>query len=1318
LSSACIWQSPAQIPSQIVATPDYFCSDNPSTSVVHIPNNFAGWQKSYTQNSATGYTGYAGILTYWGGNSTNPADADYREYLQIPLNTTLQAGKQYQISFRISKADKYKWASRNIGAWASHGAPTQANGDYIHPVIPQVNYSSYMDDTANWVLVTNHFYATGNENWLTIGQFTSDPGSYAPSTQYSGPGVNGAYYYIDDVKLLPYPDSLNVVASPSTICNGSTVTLTGQTNLSNAYYWTWFGTPSAGAGLLNNNNDTVRAIPTDTVLYTSVIHLPNYNGCTIKDTVTVNWKPGPTNCSAGNDVYTCLGGSVTLTGTLGAYGNYGTWTTLNNTVLCTNCTSTTISAPASGDYIFISAYSSSPTSCKDRDTVHVSGTSMSVQIVSPQGMATCDPNYIPFMTAGTYSSYWWTTNAPSSYGVINDTLMARWNSNTTVGTVNVTVMDANGCIGYASLTVPTCCTVSAEEVLVNTNTTAAYNNTSLFTIASGYYTATSRTFNINGIFHVNANTRIISSNVKFGPNAKVIIDPGYKLEITGTAIYACSDLGDGFYVDGTNGNSEILLNGGTSIQDMKNAIVSTNGGRFTIDGTNATVKLNKNNIGILVKPYAGTHPGRIRKTIISCDSPTQPGGNAFTYTSGNNLRAPIGGQAFAAILIDNCTDITIGDSASNSYRNLMERQKFGIYAMTSNVKVWNNDFKYFILTTPQPHNSPPQGVAVYAKGASTVTRTLTVGRVGNYKAHNLIRKCSYGVMAESYMNLKCEYNRIDSISTIGVYSLNNQMGKTILINRDSITEFTGTGINCTNVKQAVVTITNNQLNETSSSTPTNFGYTGIYVTNALSFTYSTVKIQNNTIKRIRNGIWVMNVLRAEILDNPITFYVGQPMTVQMPAIGIKLEATYCSLIRNNAISYGVAGNPAPTLYDKLLGISMTNCINDTITKNTITKCGSGIFMKGSNNPSLIACNTLVKNYYGINFGYSNAVQTTVILSDQVRWTHPYTGAATPTGNIWSGTISGQDLKGKISPAINWWCNSGNCPNTTGMVLNSLVTNAAISLPPTTPDKCTSMLSPVSPISAKDMRDALLSEICKTPRVYDTLSAQYHYIDSVFAYRKLIDNPSWTSLGTSDDSYYSAWKSAVASTNVGILAAIEDSIKGQQLAGASALLATLTPTGTPEGNRIAVMNVYLETWARDSMNLDSAQIVTLTAIANQAPVSGGIAVYDARAMLFREVHDSSALRLPPQAVTEVVSAHIYPNPSSGVLMLNYALPNNAAGVMEIRDITGRILEIYILAADTPVQQFDTGDIPAGLYFCTVRINGDAKLSEKVVIIKNY
>src|SRR5688572_1724431 len=100
-----------------------------------------------------------------------------------------------------------------------------------------------------------------------------------------------------------------------------------------------------------------------------------------------------------------------------------------------------------------------------------------------------------------------------------------------------------------------------------------------------------------------------------------------------------------------------------------------------------------------------------------------------------------------------------------------------------------------------------------------------------------------------------------------------------------------------------------------------------------------------------------------------------------------------------------------------------------------------------------------------------------------------------------------------------------------------------------------MLAPPAQ-TQEGIRNYSLAGICKTPRTYDTLSSQFLYHDQVFAYRMLRQNPSWKSLGTADDSYYSGFYTTQSSTNIGKFADVEDSITSGQVNGAITLLASI------------------------------------------------------------------------------------------------------------------------------------------------------------------
>jgi hypothetical protein len=85
----------------------------------------------------------------------------------------------------------------------------------------------------------------------------------------------------------------------------------------------------------------------------------------------------------------------------------------------------------------------------------------------------------------------------------------------------------------------------------------------------------------------------------------------------------------------------------------------------------------------------------------------------------------------------------------------------------------------------------------------------------------------------------------------------------------------------------------------------------------------------------------------------------------------------------------------------------------------------------------------------------------------------------------------------------------------------------------------------------------------------------------------------------------------------------------------------------EENRVAVLNVYLQSWALDTLVLTDKQVSILIPIANQGAVTGGMSVFDARNMLGIEVNDSSNLRMAhPHTIQDVSTNHIYPNPTTG------------------------------------------------------------------------
>ena len=162
---------------------DFYHSCNAGPSNDGVPTNNFGTQAPRTGN------GYAHFMTY--GTGSPP----YREYLQTPLTSPMVAGRSYEISFYVSKTDQSRWASNNIGAHVST-FPVSTNTFNVLSVTAHVLETNVITDASNWTRISGVYAATGGEQYLTIGNFFSDP---ATNRTDLGLFYLNAGYYLDDV---------------------------------------------------------------------------------------------------------------------------------------------------------------------------------------------------------------------------------------------------------------------------------------------------------------------------------------------------------------------------------------------------------------------------------------------------------------------------------------------------------------------------------------------------------------------------------------------------------------------------------------------------------------------------------------------------------------------------------------------------------------------------------------------------------------------------------------------------------------------------------------------------------------------------------------------------------------------------------------------------------------------------------------------------------------------------------------------------------------------------------------------------------------
>ncbi len=136
----------------------------------------------------------------------NTGYQNYAEYLQTELASTLTAGQEYDISFRVKLSNGSDRAVSGIGAYCSPAALAYKHPHYVTEK-PQVSSGKVVVDKQNWTEVKGTFTSDGTEKYLIIGAFPT--AGMEKTKAVEGADNQHAYYYIDgiSVNIHPEPDT-------------------------------------------------------------------------------------------------------------------------------------------------------------------------------------------------------------------------------------------------------------------------------------------------------------------------------------------------------------------------------------------------------------------------------------------------------------------------------------------------------------------------------------------------------------------------------------------------------------------------------------------------------------------------------------------------------------------------------------------------------------------------------------------------------------------------------------------------------------------------------------------------------------------------------------------------------------------------------------------------------------------------------------------------------------------------------------------------------------------------------------------------------
>ena len=158
--------------------------------------------------------------------------ANNREYIQAELNSPLQAGQGYCVSFYVKRLN-YRYAVNRMGAYFSNGEISQGNTSYIN-VTPQVENDpgNMLSSSSTWTQISGSFTAVGGESHLVIGNFSTDADTDTLVAN-AAHASKVAYYMIDDISVTACVAGMNELDAAALEINLFPVPASTHVNVSN-----------------------------------------------------------------------------------------------------------------------------------------------------------------------------------------------------------------------------------------------------------------------------------------------------------------------------------------------------------------------------------------------------------------------------------------------------------------------------------------------------------------------------------------------------------------------------------------------------------------------------------------------------------------------------------------------------------------------------------------------------------------------------------------------------------------------------------------------------------------------------------------------------------------------------------------------------------------------------------------------------------------------------------------------------------------------------------------------------------------------------
>lgn len=708
----------------------------------------------------------------------------------------------------------------------------------------------------------------------------------------------------------------------------------------------------------------------------------------------------------------------------------------------------------------------------------------------------------------------------------------------------------------------------------------------------------------------------------------------------------------------------------------------------------------------------------------------------------------------------------VGDpSGGYNTLNVFDYMDFGVYAYYSNFVVENNAFQYITGPTTVSKFGPSYGIAVYGKTFSE-QEAEWVAHVGGLSSgqRNTFFECGRGVDIEGYYDVEV----IDNL--FQCHQVYSPVVSTTLPITGNLATFVQSGyyieveLNNNNIVDWATGIVFNvdmlpagpgqyyrfmgdayiNENRVSPIDPVAGPNSTSYVRTAISTSVvvpsctncitqgqiGRLYVERNDLDQVFNGIVVQNwTKRPRIADNLVHMRYQPNASVVFAQTGIRLIKNNTAIVYRNVIT----GDANTVNEVKVRGIYATRSTNGPVWCNIMTDLGSCMVFEGT----CLGIDTR-------NNEMNDAIYGFVLLNNGM--VGPQGSAATPLypngktcDNLWNGPFSLADtytdntstpdlhspiyvrdplLNSAYVPVVNLTTGSTslddyNAPNALTIIYTSAPYIDCDLAPAIAEDEFVVDEEGMIMVMERIANDQIAFNCNTTEEEWAAKSAMFGLI---------YENPNLMSGSRTLQTFYAS----AENKSEGQCVQVDDYFGDSRIDDGASLNAGMITTNAFDQYLQDVNAIYASAMATGEIT--ETELTFLETIAAMCPTEGGEAVYRARMLIDRvgrtyttydeECTCGSGSRLAPPAdeptSTSAPLYAVYPNPTSGLLNIQYNTASKEPVYFTVYDVTGRVVQSVQLPADATLYVLDLSGLANGLYHYTISNSSQVLKSDKITI----